>query len=97
MPGDITGGFRGRAHRGWSQYVGAGAGAAGLLVVAGCTGAGPAAPGAAAKVTIVSGNLTFSSAGPGMGRLAAPAHRAGDAIVAGLSGSGARDTASGGT
>ena len=40
----------------------AGAGAAGLLVIAGCAGGGVAAQGPAARVTIVSGNLTFSSA-----------------------------------
>jgi lipoprotein-anchoring transpeptidase ErfK/SrfK len=90
----------------------AGAGAAGLLVIAGCSGAGPAAQGLAAKVTIVSGNLTFSSASAGQHRAAAPAqrpgnygsgshgsgsHRAGDAIVAGLSGPGRHGVASGKT
>jgi len=54
-------GFRVRAQRGWSQTGGlVGAGAAGLLVIAGCTGTGPGALGPSAKVTIVSGNLTFS-------------------------------------
>jgi hypothetical protein len=92
-----------RAHRGRSQTGGlVGAGAAGLLVIAGCTGTGPAALGPAAKVTIISGNLTFSSATTRAGRTAAPAqrsrqHRTGDAIVAGLSSSGSRETASGGT
>jgi hypothetical protein len=100
---EIPVGFRVRAHRGWSQTGGlAGAGAAGLLVIAGCTGTGPGALGPSAKVTIVSGNLTFSSAAAGAGRTAAPArrsldHRAGDAIVAGLSGPGSHETASGGT
>jgi lipoprotein-anchoring transpeptidase ErfK/SrfK len=96
-------GFRVRAHRGWSQAGGlVGAGAAGLLVIAGCTGTGPGALGPSAKVTIVSGNLTFSSASAGAERPAAPArrsldHRAGDAIVAGLSGSGSRKATSGDT
>jgi lipoprotein-anchoring transpeptidase ErfK/SrfK len=92
-----------RAHRGWNQTGGlVGAGAAGLLVIAGCTGTGPAALGPPAKVTIISGNLTFSSAATGAMRAAAPAqrsrqHRTGDAIVAGLSRSGSRETASGNT
>ena len=135
MSGDIAGGFRVRAHRGWNQYIASrawtgslatgaggggvswagagwvGAGAAGLLVLAGCAGGGVAAQGPPAKVTIVSGNLTFSSAitgerrgtGPAQGSLGRPAgprraggHRTGDAIVAGLSGPGTRDAASGG-
>ena len=119
MSGDIAGGFRVRAHRGWNQYIASrartgslatgagwvGAGAAGLLVLAGCAGGGAAAQGPPAKVTIVSGNLTFSSAiagkrggtGPVQGSLGRPAapRRAGDAIVAGLSGPGTRDAASG--
>jgi lipoprotein-anchoring transpeptidase ErfK/SrfK len=78
-----------------------GAGAAGLLVIAGCAGGGAAARGPAARVTIVSGNLTFSSAAAGARGAAAPAaravgHRAGSAVVAGLSGPGPRATASGG-
>lgn len=91
-----------RAHRGWRQTGGlAGAGAAGLLVIAGCTGTGPGALGSLAKVTIVSGNLTFSSAATGAGHTAALVrrsldHRAGGAIVAGLSGPGSHETASGG-
>jgi lipoprotein-anchoring transpeptidase ErfK/SrfK len=103
VAGEIPVGFRVRAHRGWSQTGGlAGAGAAGLLVIAGCTGTGPGALGPPAKVTIVSGNLTFSSAAAGAGRTVAPArrsldHRAGDAIVAGLSGSGSHAAASAGT
>ena len=108
MSGDIPVGFRVRAHRGWSQTSGlVGAGAAGLLVIAGCTGPGPGALGPPAKVTIVSGNLTFSSAATGAGRTAAlvhqspdrrsPDHRAGDAIVAGLGGPGSHETASGAT
>ncbi len=102
MAGDTPVGFRVRAHRGWSQTGGlVGAGAAGLLVIAGCTGTGPGALGPSAKVTIVSGNLTFSSAAAGAGRRAparrSPDHRAGDAIVAGLSGSGGYEAASGGT
>jgi lipoprotein-anchoring transpeptidase ErfK/SrfK len=60
---------------------------------------GAAAQGPAARVTIVSGNLTFSSAAGARG-VTAPAsravgHRAGSAVVAGLSGSGARAAASG--
>ena len=100
MSGEIPGSCRARAYRGWSQAGGlAGAGAAGLLVIAGCTGPGPAAPGPSAKVTIVSGNLTFRSAA-GARRPAAlarrsPGHRAGDAIVAGLSASPSRQAASG--
>ena len=102
MAGDIPVGFRVRAHRGWSQTGGlVGVGAAGLLVIAGCTGTGPGALGPPAKVTIVSGNLTFSSAAAGAERSApvrrSPDHRAGDAIVTGLSGSGSRQVASGGT
>ena len=93
MAGDMPVGFRVRAHRGWSQTGGLiGAGVAGLLVIAGCTGTGPGALGPLAKVTIVSGNLTFSSAAGGARRAGAPARRsgergAGDAIVGGLSGS----------
>ncbi len=89
-----------RARHGWSRTGGLiGAGAAGLLVIAGCAGTGPGALGPSAKVTIVSGNLTFSSAG-GAGHTATPArrsldHRAGDAIVGGLSGPGSHDAASG--
>jgi lipoprotein-anchoring transpeptidase ErfK/SrfK len=80
----------------------AGAGAAGLLVIAGCAGGGVAAQGPAARVTIVTGNLTFSSAAAGAPGAAAAAsravgHRAGSAVVAGLSGSRARATAPGGT
>ncbi len=78
----------------------AGAGAAGLLVIAGCAGGGVAAQGPAARVTIVSGNLTFSSAGAGTRGAAAASraagHRAGSAVVARLSGSRARATAPGG-
>jgi lipoprotein-anchoring transpeptidase ErfK/SrfK len=101
VAGDITVGFRVRAHRGWSQTGGlVGAGAAGLLVIAGCTGPGPGALGPPAKVTIVSGNLTFSSAAAGAERPAparrSPDHRAGDAIVAGLSRSGGHEAAWGG-
>ncbi len=101
MAGDIPVGFRVPAHRGWSQTGGLlGAGAAGLLVIAGCTGTGPGALGSPARVTIVSGNLTFSSAATGTVRTAARArqslaHRAGDAIVTGLSGSGSHESASG--
>ncbi len=48
VSGDIPVGFRVRAHRGWSQTGGlVGAGAAGLLVIAGCTGRGPGRAGAA--------------------------------------------------
>jgi hypothetical protein len=66
---DIPGGLRVRAHRGWTQTGGlAGAGAAGLLVIAGCAGTGSGALGPRAKVTIVSGNLTFSSAATTAGR-----------------------------
>ena len=102
MAGDTPVGFRVRAHRGWSQAAGlAGAGAAGLLVIAGCAGLGLGALGPSAKVTIVSGNLTFSSAARAA-RAATPArrslgHGAGDAIVGGLSGSGSHETASGDT
>lgn len=79
MSGNTPVGFRGRAHRGWSQTGGlVGAGAAGLLVIAGCTGTGPGALGPPAKVTIVSGNLTFSSAAARAGRTAAPARQSGD-------------------
>lgn len=96
---------RGGAGGGGTSLAGtglAGAGAAGLLVIAGCSGAGPAAQGLAAKVTIVSGNLTFSSASAGPRRAAIPVqhsgnHRSGDAIIASLSGSGRRGVASGGT
>ena len=101
MSGEIPVGFRVPAHRGWSQIVGlVGAGAAGLLVIGGCTS--PAALGPTAKVTIVSGNLTFSSAATTPGHSAPPARppvgqRAGDAIVGGLSGPGSHETASGGT
>jgi lipoprotein-anchoring transpeptidase ErfK/SrfK len=60
---------------------------------------GAAAQGPAARVTIVSGNLTFSSAAGARGVTAptsrAAGHRAGSAVVAGLSGSGARAAASG--
>ena len=78
----------------------AGVGAAGLLVIAGCAGGGAAAQGPAARVTIVSGNLTFSSAAGGARGVTAPAsraagHRAGSAVVAGLSGPGTRAAASG--
>ena len=80
-----------RAHRGWSQCVGSravpaslagtagliGAGTAGLLVIAGCAGAGSAAQAPPAKVTIVSGNLTFSSATAGEPRGAGSTHRTG--------------------
>ena len=79
MSGNTPVGFRVRAHRGWSQTGGlVGAGAAGLLVIAGCTGTGPGALGPPAKVTIVSGNLTFSSAAARAGRTAAPARQSGD-------------------
>ena len=76
------------------------AGSAGLLVIAGCAGGGAAAQGPAARVTIVSGNLTFSSAAGGARGVTAPAsraagHRAGSAVVAGLSGPGTRAAASG--
>ena len=76
------------------------AGTAGLLVIAGCAGGGAAAQGPAARVTIVSGNLTFSSAAAGARRATAPVshaagHRAGSAVVAGLSGPGTRAGASG--
>ncbi|MGD0927428.1 MAG: Ig-like domain-containing protein, partial [Streptosporangiaceae bacterium] len=78
-------------HRGWSRCIGSravpaslagtaglvGAGTAGLLVIAWCAGAGPPAQAPHAKVTIVSGNLTFSSAAPGERRGAGPAHRTG--------------------
>jgi lipoprotein-anchoring transpeptidase ErfK/SrfK len=94
VSGDISWGFRVRAHRGWSQGIASragttsragkgsragaaglvGLGAAGLLVIAGCSGGGLAAQAAPAKVTIVSGNLTFSSAAGGTQR-AAPAHQ----------------------
>lgn len=112
MSGNTPVGFRVHAHRGWSQTGGlVGAGVAGLLVIAGCTGTGSGALGPPAKVTIVSGNLTFSSAATRAGRTAAPArqsgdrqsgdhrsldHRAGNAIVASLSGPGSDETASGG-
>ena len=84
---------------------------AGVLVIAGCAGGGLAAQGSSARVTIVSGNLTFRSAAAGQLRADAPAlqaagdraardrashRRTGDAIVAGLSGSVARDAPSGG-
>ena len=55
-----------------------GAGVAGLLVIAGCPGTGSGALGPPAKVTIVSGNLTFSSAATRAGRTAAPARQSGD-------------------
>jgi lipoprotein-anchoring transpeptidase ErfK/SrfK len=102
------GGKAGQAGRGslaaapaWVGAGLAGAGAAGLLVIAGCAGGGVAAQRPAARVTIVSGNLTFSSAAAGARGVAAPAsravgHRAGSAVVAGLSGPGTRATASGG-
>ena len=115
MSGDIPRGFRAPARRGWSQRITSGAGAAGLLagvlVTAGCAGGGQAAQGPSARVTIVSGNLTFSSAatgerGAGGPALQAAGHpaardragrdRAGDAIVAGLRRSAARGAASGG-
>ena len=78
----------------------AGAGAAGLLVIAGCAGGGAAVQGPAARVTIVSGNLTFSSAAAGARGAAAPAagavgHRAGSAVVAGQKGPGTHAAASG--
>ena len=116
MSGDMPGGFRARTHRGWSQCfasragTASRAGAAGLLVIAGCAGGSPAAQGPPAKVTIVSGNLTFSSSTAGEHPAAGLPHRspdraapgqgtshqrAGDAIVTGLSGPGTRDTASG--
>jgi lipoprotein-anchoring transpeptidase ErfK/SrfK len=99
-----------RAHRGWGQAGGlVGAGAAGLLVIAGCTGTGPGAQPPPAKVIIVSGNLTFSSAAGAAGHPAAgaaghpaaPAHqpldqRAGNAIVGGLNSPGSDETTPGG-
>jgi lipoprotein-anchoring transpeptidase ErfK/SrfK len=100
VAGDIPVGWRVRAHRGWSQTGGlAGAGAAGLLVIAGCTGTGGAL-GPPAKVSIVSGNLTFSSAAAGAVRTAAAARRSlghwtGDAIAGGLNGPGSHEMASG--
>jgi len=102
VSGDMPVNFRVRAHRGWSQAGGlAGAGAAGLLVIAGCTGTGPGAQAPPAKVTIVSGNLTFSSGAGAAGRPAAPARqsldrRAGDAIGGGLNGPGSHETTSDG-
>jgi lipoprotein-anchoring transpeptidase ErfK/SrfK len=96
---DIPVGLRVRAHRGWSQAGGlVGAGVAGLLIITGCAGSGPGTLGPPAKVTIVSGNLTFSSAATTAGRPAALARRpddqrAGDAIVGGLSGPGSHQTA----
>jgi lipoprotein-anchoring transpeptidase ErfK/SrfK len=100
---DIPVGLRVRAHRGWSQTGSlAGAGAAGLLVIAGCAGTVSGALGPPAKVTIVSGNLTFSSVATTAGYRAAPGRRsvhqrAGDAIIGGLSGPGSHQTAWDGT
>jgi lipoprotein-anchoring transpeptidase ErfK/SrfK len=61
-----------------------------------------AAQGPGARVTIISGNLTFSSGAAGARGIAAPGsrgvgHRAGSAVVAGLSGPGTRAAASGST
>ena len=70
MSGDISRTARRLAHRGPQQWIAAGAGLAGLLLVSACSGGGggaAAAPRAAAHqpattVTITSGNVTFSSA-----------------------------------
>ena len=86
MPGETPGSFRVRTRRGWSQHITVGAGTggllAGVLVIAGC-GGGPATQGPSARVTIVSGNLTFSSAAGGERRADGPAPRAASDRAAG--------------
>ncbi|MFI5063210.1 MAG: Ig-like domain-containing protein [Streptosporangiales bacterium] len=96
MSGDISGAARGLARHGWTQRASWGAGVAGLLLLAGCSGAGggqAAAVRPPATVTITSGNLTFSSAATaakGAGR----DHRAGAAVLTSpaATGAGALDT-----